>query len=436
MKQIQQFLTSLLLLASLLSAAQSKKLPDLISKYNSHLNDLNQGIGILIKKDGNTTFANAGKFNFNQHTVFNIGSGTKKITAILLLQEIEKGNLALTDSIGKYLDPIEHVDGSLTIETLLRHRSGLGELVGRNFEGTFFAKSDSLYNSDFLGKIPENNPEMIGKHEYCNTNYILLGHLLEKITDQNYTDLLRERIFEPCGMKESYPYVSKNLKNLAPPVHNKENVFAYLDYRFFAKYAFSAGSIASTLSDMAKFYEHLFEKKTLLNETSLELLTTFDDADYGLGMIKSSKGYIGHGGNNLGYAYREYYNRENKNLILYFSNAHMVPFDKMIRNELFDFMEGKISSATFKNNIAAEYKHAIGIYEFDAAGLKMDIEILEEEDNLYILAQGAKVLLVSTEQNKLVNGTFGVELEIDPSNVDQLTFRQNGLETTIKRIKS
>lgn len=60
------------------------------------------------------------------------------MTVILLLQEEERGNLKLSDSIGTYLSTTKNVNGSLTIETLLRHRSGLGELVGRGLKPIFF----------------------------------------------------------------------------------------------------------------------------------------------------------------------------------------------------------------------------------------------------------------------------------------------------------
>ncbi len=433
MKILKLILTSVFCLVTLFSYTQS--LTTQLKKYDPYIQELNQGIAVLVKQNGKTTTANSGNYNFDGNTVFNIGSATKKMTAILLLQEVEKGTLKLSDSLGKYLQPIKNVNGSLTIETLLRHQSGLGEIVGKNFEKEFYAKSDQFYNADFLRKIPKNNPKQIGKYKYCNTNYILLGHVLEKITDKRYFDLLQERIFTPCNMTSSYPYVSKNLKNLATPTHKQQDVTSYLDYRFFANYAYAAGSVASTLNDITKFYSHLFQKKTLLSESSLKAFTTFDDANYGLGIMKFKDGYVGHGGNNLGYSYREYYNPENQNLILLFSNSRFIPFSKMLKNELFDFIDGKTTTISFNKNIVSDFKDVKGKYLFDSHGMKMDMEIIEHNNHLYFAAQGAKVILVSTETNKLYNGSFGVELEVNPNNINELIFRQNGLETTIKRIK-
>lgn len=414
--------------------AQSLQLQ--LDKYTPYIKELNQGVAVLVQQNGKTTVANAGKYNFNNHTIFNIGSATKKMTAILLLQEVEKGTIKLSDSIGTYLQPIKNVDGSLTIETLLRHRSGLGEIVGKNFEKDFYAKNDSFYNSNFLNKIPKINPKKIGKYDYCNTNYILLGHLLEKVNDKSYFNLLQERIFTPCNMTNTYPYVSKKLKNLAKPIHKKEDITSYLDYRFFANYAYAAGSVASNLNDMSKFYNHLFQKGTLISEKSLQKFTAFDDANYGLGIMKFKDGYVGHGGNNIGYSFREYYNPKNKNLILLFSNARIIPFNRMLKNELFNFIDGKTDTISFNKNVTSDFKNVLGKYLFNSHGMKMTMEIKEENNHLYFLAQGAQVILISKEKNKLYNGSFGVELEVNPEKPQELIFRQNGLETTIKLIKS
>lgn len=413
-----------------------KNLTELTKKYNPYVSELNHGIGILIQKNGKTEVVGVGKGNFSSHTVFNIGSATKKMTAILLLQEEEKGSLKLSDSIGKYLQPIKNVDMSLTIETLLRHRSGLGEFVGKEFKDNYFAKNDSIYNQDFLKSIPKNNPKKIGKFDYCNTNYLLLGKILEKITDKSYFDLLRERIFLPADMTESYPYVSKNLKNLALPTEKGKEISKFLDYRFFANYAFSAGCVASTLHDMAKFYRQLFENKIYINQTSLNKLIAFDAADYGLGTMKLSDGYIGHGGNNIGYSFREYYNPNTKNMVLIFANSYFISFGKMLKQEIFDYMNDKDSKVIFRDNVFKNFKNVAGKYHLELKEMKMEMEIVIRNNYLYLSVpmQDGEVILVSKEKNKLYNGGFGVELEVIPNNNDELIFRQNGLETNIKRI--
>ena len=408
----------------------------IIDKYDPYLKALDLGVSVLVVKDKKMTVSSSGNYDLNENSVFNIGSATKKFTAILLLQEVEKGNIKLSDKISQYLSPIKNVDGNLTIETLLRHRSGLGELVGRNIEQLFFEKSDSIYQTNFLDKIPVGDSELIGKYDYCNTNYFLLGYILEKVTDQSYFDLVKERIFIPCEMTHSYPYISKSIQNLAHPTYHGQDVYENIDHRFFANLAFAAGSIASTLPDIAKFYEHTFEKYTLINQQSIQKMINFDDADYGLGMTKISldgTDYIGHGGNNIGYAFREYYNTETKNLVLIFSNSMSIPFPKLLRNEFLDFSNDKRNNLKFNKNTADEFKSTIGTYFFKE--MDMELSIVSDNNVLSLNMQGMNLPLVNHAGKKLNTAMFGIEFEINPDNVDELIFRQGGNEAVIKRVK-
>ena len=66
-------------------------------------------------------------------------------------------------------------------------------------------------------------------------------------------------------MENSYGYVSRNIPNLVHPTTMKgKDIYDKINYKYFADRVFAAGSIASTLTDMARFYEHLYERETLL----------------------------------------------------------------------------------------------------------------------------------------------------------------------------
>ena len=242
------------------------------NKYDSVLTNPQKGVAMLVKKNKKIEAIGLRTFNLTENSVFNIGSATKTFTALLILQEMERGNLKLSDSIGRYLNPIKNVNGALTIENLLTHESGLDEVIGKNMQTIFFSQQDSLYQKNLLDNIGKNHPEQIGKFHYCNTNYLLLGKIVEKITDQNYFDLLRERIFIPAQMHASYPYLNKNIPNLATPYFDDKNVTTYLDHRYFSDVANAAGSIASTLIDMERFYTCLFETNLLLKPETVALM--------------------------------------------------------------------------------------------------------------------------------------------------------------------
>ncbi len=409
---------------------------DIISKkYNSVLKEQNKGMAILIKKDNKIKTISLGNFNLTEHSVFNIGSATKTFTAILILQEVEKGNLRLTDSVGTYLTPIQNVDGSLTIKALLTHESGLDEVIGRNIQDIFYAKNDSLYNAALLQQIEKSNPKMVGKFDYCNTNYFLLGKIIEKITDQSYFDLLRERILTPLKMKNTHPYVHRNIPNLATPYHEEKDVTDYLDYRYFANIAYAAGSMASTLTDMEIFYRSLFETEQLLKKETVKMMMESGNQYYGYGLFKSNQegvNYYGHGGNNIGYAFRNQYNPITKDLYLIFSNTRTIPSKKSISTDLIAYMNNK-PIESFKSIDLKNFKKYTGTYLLKEANLTL--EIVLENDKMYLVseAQGVKSELTQKDDKSLYDTTVGVVLTQIEDDNNSLSFSQNGFVTTISK---
>lgn len=417
--------------------SQQTDLSSIVDKYQNSLIDKNLGIGLLAKKDGVIYTASVGSHNLNENSVFNIGSATKTMTSILVLQEVEKGNLRLTDTIGSYLDPINNVNGSLTIQQLLAHESGLDEVIGKHIQDIFYAKKDSLYQYDLLTQIEKNNPEMIGKYEYCNTNYLLLGRIIENLNDQSYFDVLRERIFEPLQMQRTYPYVHKNLPNLATPMHEEKEVTEFLDYRFFANIAFAAGSVASTLTDMELFYTALFETEKLLKKKSLGLMLESGNETYGLGIFKpisADSNYFGHGGNNIGYSFRNSYNPMTGDLFMMFSNNRIIPQGKLVSADLTVFLKGE--EITQFSDIAIEtFKNSTGTYLLAEANL--EFEILLEGDKMYLIvaAQNMKSELAQKDSTTLMDTEVGATLSLIEGNNNSLTFEQNGFSTTINRVQ-
>jgi|GEM_PF-645179 len=429
------FLLALLLNVTVFFSQESS-LESLVAKYQSSFEENNQGAGVLVKRDNQVYTTSIGNHNLTEHSVFNIGSATKTFTSILILQEVEKGNISLTDTLGTYLDPIPNVDGALTLEQLLAHETGLDEVISRNIEDIFYTKSDSLYQDDLLLQVGENDPDMVGKYEYCNTNYFLLGRIIEKLTDQNYFDAVRERIIEPLQLQHTYPYVRKNLPNLAPPMHDDKDVTEFLDYRYFANVAFAAGSVASTLVDMEVFYTGLFETEKLLKKETLALLLESGNGIYGLGIFKPNTkedNYYGHGGNNIGYSFSNGYNPDTKNLFMIFSNSRKIPQNKVINADLIAFTNGNPIEQFSAINIE-NFVDYTGTYLLAEANLEFVIEL--DGDSMYLLvpAQDAKSELTQKNETTLMDTSVGATFSIIEGLTDRLKFEQNGYSTEIVKI--
>lgn len=438
MKTAQKLTIVYFILLQFIAFGQENKLQLVKQKFDPLLKNQNKGIAILIKKENQLNTLSLGNFDLNEKHVFNIGSATKTFTAILILQEIEKGNLKLTDSIGMYLTSIQNVDNTLTIENLLTHESGLAEIIGDNIETIFYAQNDSLYNDNLLNHVEKNNPKMIGSYNYCNTNYFLLGRILEKVTDKSYFDLLRERIITPLKMNNTYPYLHKNMANLATPYHNEKDVTAYLDYKYYSNIAYAAGSIASTLLDMEIFYRTLFETEVLLKKETVDLMITSGNKFYGLGIMKSNydlENYVEHGGNNIGYAFRNAYNPQTKNLFLMFTNSHIMPFGESLKNDLFSYLHDK-KIENFNAVSLENFKQIPGKYLLKEANLTL--EIINENDKFFLVseAQGVKSELSQKNDTTLYDTVVGATLTKIEGDTNSLIFNQSGFTTTIIKIDS
>ena len=392
------------------------------------------GAAALLYKNGKTEILSVGDYALNEHSVFNIGSGSKVFTAILILQEMENGNLQLSDSIGTFLSPIKNVNGSLTIRHLLQHESGLGEMAGADYQSYYYSKNINDFSTNFLDQIPEGDTSMIGKYNYCNTNYILLGHILESVSDRLFFELLRERIFQPCGMNETYPYLSKSIPNLAHPTDNGVDVFDDLHARYYTKYVFSAGSIGSTLSDLQKFYSILHNSSQLLKPSTVEQMLHFNEGDYGFAVMTlelDGTTYYGHGGENVGYSYRNYYDPKTNNMLLLFGNGYMLPFRSLLRDDMLAVLHNKPATTHFDTNTPKTFSKYIGKYMLEEAQLPLTIS--EKEGDLYLGVQGIELLLVSHEKNTLEAGNHGIKIEI--TDKKEVRFKQGEMEAILIRVK-
>ncbi len=317
---------------------ETNSLKSILEKYQDSLIQKKYGLVASIRKNGKIEKYAIG-FSDSEHKmttdkIFNIGSLTKMFTAVLIMQEVKKGNLDLNDTLGKYFikDFIQNknVDTKITIEQLLRHESGLGEVVVDTIVNQAFQNPYHEYNNTLLyNKIQKKIFEKGEKFRYTNTNYILLGYILEVINNKPYSELIKERIFIPCQMENTYAFLPIENQNLAHPMYNKQDLLEFATYKFYYNYGFSAGCVFSNIDDLNKFFINLYETNKLLDKEFFAKMIKFNN-NYGYGIEKISipdknNYYIGHGGDNLCYTNRNFYNPKTKTLVILIAN-HL--FDK------------------------------------------------------------------------------------------------------------
>jgi CubicO group peptidase (beta-lactamase class C family) len=140
-------------------------------------------------------------------TKLQTASVTKLYTQIAIQQLVQAGKVRLSDTVGTFLPeyPNAVVRARVTVEQLLRHRSGVGSF----FNETYLARLASVRTvRDYLTLFQDDSLlfEPGSSEAYSNGGYVLLGAIIERASGRSYHDYLREHIFRPAGMTETVPY--------------------------------------------------------------------------------------------------------------------------------------------------------------------------------------------------------------------------------------
>lgn len=266
---------------------------------------------VLVSKNGKIVFekgygyqdAEKGVFN-SANTVFQIGSTTKEFTAATILRLSEQGKLSLDDKLSKYFPAFVHGD-EITIKNLLTHTSGLFEL----FRDPAFMQSDKQQIlskekllSFFIDKPLYFTPGT--QYSYCNSGYILLGLIIEKVTGKPYEDIITAFFLKPLKMKHSgFDFQSVNKKHRAIGYTRFTKNIKEASLPWNHTHTYSAGSLYSTVGDLYLWHKGLLDYKVLSKE-SLEKVTTPFLEGYGLGCwidVINGKKIVSHGGNIEGF---------------------------------------------------------------------------------------------------------------------------------------
>ena len=265
--KLPSLLALLFLLAPVRLAGQAPSLDKAqrIDQVVSHYQKLGYFNGALLFADrGKVVYAKGvGEANMTSHTPntpqtkFGIASITKQFTALLILQQVAENKIALQGKVSDYLPWYRKDTGSrMTIEQLLQHTSGLpGDFDWPEFNATPEA-ARRYEHQEFAEKFcqPALTSEPGAKWEYSNCGYNLLGLIVERVNGTTFEALLKERILDPMGMKDSG--MDRNdltqlggatgyLRHAGP----RYTIGASID----RIHGFSSGSMYSTVEDLYKW---------------------------------------------------------------------------------------------------------------------------------------------------------------------------------------
>ncbi len=144
----------------------------------------------------------------DEQTAFHLASTTKPFTGMAILRLVEQGQLHLNDPITQFFPAFPYPE--VTIKQLLSHRSGLPNYLFFMEEQDKWPKNKSVTNQDVLNFLINYRPPLNFKpgsrFNYCNTNYVLLASIIEKIAGKTFPAYMKETIFTPLGMQHTFVY--------------------------------------------------------------------------------------------------------------------------------------------------------------------------------------------------------------------------------------
>lgn len=285
------------------------KTKSVLNGYKDSVADF--GIVALIDNGEYLDTASLG-YSFDKNAIstknrFCIGSCTKMFTAVTVLKLQEKGLLNIDDSIYHYIPKHTFIDSTITIKQLLNHTSGLTEILKDGFQNEPFINPQGDFSDRILySKIDTIDFEKGSRYRYCNTNYFLLAKVIERVTDKSWEMNIQELIINPLNLKNTFPYHSNTINNLAHPIIDGQDLHQTLKLAN-NKLSQGSGNIVSDLLDLNTFIRALLIDKTLLTKNSLELMSSFfeyKDTKTGLGLFENKYGnrvLLGHTGLQISY---------------------------------------------------------------------------------------------------------------------------------------
>ncbi|HSA50063.1 MAG TPA: serine hydrolase domain-containing protein [Yinghuangia sp.] len=255
-----------------------------------------------------------------------IGSATKAFTAVVVLQLADEGRIALEDTVERWLPGVVTGNGNdgsrITVRQLLQHTSGLPQvfdLPGGESAAEFLRHRYDSHTPEHILRLAMNHPPSTApgtRWEYSNTNYVLLGMIVERVTGKSWAYEVMRRILVPMSLQDTMvpgdnPFLPRPRLHTYRQFAPGESWLDTTDLN--VKDMDAEGSIVSTTADLGRFWTALMRGELLSPRMTAEMQRTVpvDVPGYesfgirwGLGLtwvnLTCGGGYWTHWGNVLG----------------------------------------------------------------------------------------------------------------------------------------
>jgi CubicO group peptidase (beta-lactamase class C family) len=418
-----------------------------------------QSVGIvvgLIDSNGRRTVS-YGKFDMgdsravNGDTIFEIGSVTKVFTSLLLTDMVQRGEVALTDPVAKYLPTgakmPERNGRQITLEDLATHTSSLPRLPS-NLSPKDPTNPYADYSVQQLYQFLSGyqlTRDIGSQYEYSNLGGGLLGHVLARRAGVDYEKLVRSRICEPLAMKNTEISVSGDLKTRFAVGHDATmKSAAYWDLPTLA----GAGALRSTANDMLTFVAaNLGYVKSPLAPAMAAMLTVrrptgISGLEIGLGwhiLTRDSHEIVWHNGGTGGFRSFIAFERKTGTGVVVLSNAETAAGVDDIGQHLLNAKAPLWQPPKEHKQVAVDPKIFDGFVGQYQLAPTFILTVTREGEQLFVQATGQPKLEIFPESEhdyflKVVDAQITFETDSQGKGTG-LVLHQNGMNQPAKRIQ-
>ncbi|HEV2764060.1 MAG TPA: serine hydrolase [Pyrinomonadaceae bacterium] len=441
-----------LLCALLLAFNVAARAQDPLSKIDEYMQaaakaDRFSG-AILVARDGKVLVSRGYGMADLEHDVpntpetrFRLASITKQFTAAAVLLLQERGKLSVQDSVCKHVEPCPEAWQPVTIHHLLSHTAGVPDFTGfpeyrRTMRET--ATVESLV-ARFRDRPLDFKPG--DDYRYSNSGYVLLGHVIERVSGTTYERFLRENIFAPLGMTNTgYDRADEIVKRRARGYVQRGEGLAHANLLDMS-IPFAAGGLYSTVGDLYLWDQALYGEK-LLKRASLDAMSTAVRNNYGYGVYVNklhNRQVVEHGGGIEGFANRIQRFPDERATVIVLSNVEGGPSGRITRDLAAIVFGEKYEVPVERTVVKVDpkiYDAYAGEYEL-APGFVLTVT--REGDSLMMQPTGQRKaeLFPASETNffpKVIRADITFVKDA-AGRVTHLVFNQGGRQQTAKKVK-
>ncbi len=411
-------------------------------------NGISPGVAVLVMKDGKVLYEKGHgladlrtKAPITPDTVFDLGSIGKQFTAMAIMMLAERGKLSYDDPLSKFFPQFPPYAQRITVRRLLNHTAGLTEYdqlfirdgkIDRDYESSFGRVSWEFEptSKDTLSLLAQQKMLRFApgdEWEYSNSGYVILAHIVEKVSAKSFPQFLREKIFRPLGMTNTLVYSEGKPRIPSLAVSYMPDGGELKGINFTAlSLVYGDGGINSSISDLAKWYRAL-ERNTLVRERTIRQAFTSGRTNNGASVGYGFGWYVGnslglkrllHAGTWIGFRNEVAYYPEERLVALILSNDGR--FTRTDRSAIITrlakiYLSDRMTFPTAVGLEPGALKEYVGKYEAESG---QALEISLENNALWVKPSGLLPIKLVPESE--------VKFFVEGSEDDRYFFRKDG----------